>query len=275
MRNLSVVERQTYRDDGVAVLRDAVTPDWVERMAAVVEAQLAAPSRWANDGNPGAETDRHFSDRYLWRENAEIGAFIRESGVARLAAEAMESESARFYFDHILVKEPGTAQPTPWHQDIPYWPFRGRQICSLWLALTPCDIGSSTLEFVRGSHRDGRWYMAEAFGGTEDANKAWIDRGEGEPVPDIEADRSAFDIVAYDMQPGDVLIFSAWILHGAPGNASPDRRRAALSTRWLGDDAIWDPRSGTDPTVTADDVAVPAGAPARDDRVFPCLWNAS
>ncbi|MEM7478182.1 MAG: phytanoyl-CoA dioxygenase family protein, partial [Planctomycetota bacterium] len=41
----------------------------------------------------------------------------------------MDSASARFYFDHLFVKQPGTDNPTPWHQDAPYWPFRGRKIC--------------------------------------------------------------------------------------------------------------------------------------------------
>ncbi len=273
-RNLTKQELETYRTDGAAVVRHAVDESWIGRLNKVVDRQLATPSKWANDANPGASANRQFSDRYMWRHDAVIGSYIRESGCARLAAQAMESRSARFYFDHLLVKEPGTANPTPWHQDIPYWPFLGKQICSIWLALTPCDIATSSLEFVRGSHLDDKYYMAEVFAGDDDANASWITQTEGEICPDIEANRGAYDIIGYDMQPGDALIFSAWTLHGARGNGASNTRRAALSTRWLGDDAIWDPRPGADPTVQAEDVSILPGQRPLDDVVFPELYRA-
>ena len=273
-RTLTSQEIQTYKTEGAAVLRQAVESSWVERMNNVIDQQLAAPSKWSNDANPGAEKNRNFSDRYLWQENKEINAFIRDSGCGQLAAEAMQSKSARFYFDHLLVKEAGTSSPTPWHQDIPYWPFGGKQICSIWLALTPCDVQSSSLEFVKGSHLDNKYYMAEAFNGDSDANASWITDGSGEKTPNIEADRQNYDIVSYDMEPGDALIFSAWTLHGAQGNSSSDQRRAAISTRWLGDDAIWHPHAGSDPTVKQEDVAILPGQAPLDDAVFPEIWHA-
>ncbi len=273
-RDLTQAERQAFAENGVVLVPKAVSAAWVSRMTAVVDQQLAAPSKWSNDANPGAATDRNFTDRYLWRENAEINAFIRESGCAKLAAQAMDSQSVRFYFDHLLVKEPGTAGPTPWHQDIPYWPFMGKQICSIWLALTSCTVENSALEFVRASHLDGKYYAPEAFNGPDDASASWMAKATGEKCPDIEADRSAFDIVGYDVVPGDALIFSAWTIHGARGNASVSSRRAAISTRWLGDDAVWYPHDGTDPTVKAEDVSVAPGDPPADDTVFPELWQA-
>lgn len=273
-RNLTNQEIKAFNGDGVAVLRDAVNQNWVERMLAVVDNQLAVPSKWSNDVNPGATENRNFTDRYQWKENTEINAYIRESGCARLAGQAMESESIRFYFDHILVKEPNTSTPTPWHQDIPYWPFKGKQVCSIWLALTSCTVKSSAMEFVRGSHLDDKYYMPESFGGEKDENAVWMAQGDGERCPDIEAQRDKFDIISFDMEPGDAVVFSAWALHGAPGNSSLDVRRAAISTRWLGDDAIWYPHSGADPTVNKDDVCVKSGQAPLDDDVFPELWHA-
>ena len=43
----------------------------------------------------------------------------------------------------------------------------------------------------------------------------------------------------------------------------------------LGDDARWDPRPGTDPIVTQDDVTIAPGALARDDSAFPVVWSAA
>lgn len=273
-RNLSAQEIQTFASDGVTIVRKAVDSQWVERLSRVADEQMTNPSQWANDANPGSDSDRSFSDRYLWQENAEINAFIRESGCARLAAQAMSSRSARFYFDHLLVKQPGTPVGTPWHQDVPYWPFLGKQICSVWVALTPCDVSTSTMEFVRGSHLDDKYYMPKVFNTRNDGNADWIEQGDGEEVPDIDANREQFDIVSYEMAAGDALIFSAWGLHGSSGNESTTARRAAFSTRWLGDDAVWHPHEGADPTVTRDDVQIEPGQPPLDDRVFPELWSA-
>lgn len=272
-RDLAREEVRAYQRDGVIRVEQAVEREWVHRLLGVVDRQLAKPGRWAVEG--GAESrGRSFHDRYLWREDADIRAYIFESGVARLAAQAMQSSAARFYFDHTLVKEPGTATPTPWHQDAPYWPFQGRQICSVWLALTDVTVAESAMEFVRGSHATGKYYLPTSFSEKGKTQSAWLESAKGEPVPPIQDNRADFDIVGWDMKAGDAVLFSAWLLHWAPGNSSTTRRRAAVSTRWLGDDAVWDPRPGTDPTVTQADVSVAPGEPARDDKVFPVVWPA-
>ena len=129
-------------------------------------------------------------------------------------------------------------------------------------------MSESSLEFVRGSHRWGKFFAPVAFG----TNAGWTADFRGEECPDIEAARDRFDIVGFDVDPGDALVFSAWTLHGAPGNAS-GRRRVALSTRWLGDDARWAPRPGCDPTVKQADVCVAPGTYPADDDCFPEAWR--
>ena len=127
---------QTFDVDGVVKIPRAIDPRWIEPLLGLTQRQLAAPSRWRTDSNRGATTDRLFTDRYLWREDPLVRSFVFRSGVAGLAGTLMRASSARFYFDHLLVKQPNTTEPTPWHQDIPYWPFVGQQICSVWIALT-------------------------------------------------------------------------------------------------------------------------------------------
>ena len=269
---LSQEQIGAFARDGVICVRAAVGTAWIERLLQLAERQMAAPSRWVNDANPGRKHDRLFTDRYLWRDDADVRAFVFESGVAQLAAEAMQSSSARFYFDHLLIKEPGTVTPTPWHQDTPYWPFKGTQICSVWVALGAATVEESALEFVLGSHRDGKYYLPEVFGERKDHPSAWQRDGSGVPVPPIEQHRADYAIAGWDVEAGDALVFSAWILHGARGNASTTRRRAAISTRWLGDDCTWFPHPGSDPTVTQADVSIAPGEyPADDDR-FPRVW---
>ena len=74
------------------------------------------------------------------------------SPAAEIAGRIMESSTATFLYDQMLVKEPGSQQRTPWHQDQPYWAVSGFQVCSIWMPLDPVPREVS-LEFVRGSHR--------------------------------------------------------------------------------------------------------------------------
>lgn len=266
---VSAGQRQTFAADGVVKIPGAVDPSHIDAVLALADLQLASPGDWISDTNPGERIDRLFTTRYLWRDEPTVRSFINNSGVAQLAATLMDSSSVRFYFDHLLVKEPATTAPTPWHQDIPYWPFLGTKICSVWVACTSATVAESSLEFVRGSHRWDKYFAPEAF----DGEKNWTADFEGETIPDIEANRSDYDIVGFDVDAGDAIVFSSWIVHGAPGNAGPNRR-VALSTRWLGDDATWSPHPGCDPTVTQDDTtARPGEYPADDDR-FPMVFSA-
>ena len=63
----------------------------------------------------------------------------------------MRSATAQIFHDHVLVKEPGTPKPTPWHQDAPYYFVEGGQTVSLWCPLDP--VREASLRLIAGSHR--------------------------------------------------------------------------------------------------------------------------
>ena len=68
------------------------------------------------------------------------------------------------------------------------------------------------------------------------------------PVPDADAAvaRGEYELLSWDMVPGDVLLFYSAMLHGAPGiPASSAHRRRGYATRWCGDDIVFDDRPGT------------------------------
>lgn len=59
-----------------------------------------------------------------------------------------------------FVKEPNTVEATDWHHDLPFWPMRGNQILSVWVALTDVGPENSALEYIAGSHKWGKFYAA-------------------------------------------------------------------------------------------------------------------
>ena len=80
------------------------------------------------------------------------------------------------------MKEAGTAQRTPWHQDQPYYNVDGHGV-SAWIAVDPVPEDGS-LELVAGSHR-GPWLMPRTFL-TRQAR--WFPEGSLAELPDIDAD---------------------------------------------------------------------------------------
>lgn len=262
--DLTVEQIETFATDGVIHVPRAISASLIGDINALADRQMDDPGPWSTDTGADSTNGRFLTTRYLWRDDPVVRRFVLESGVAHLAEDCMRSSSVRLYTDHLLVKEPGTEEATPWHQDIPYWPFLGQRICSVWVACSTAAVEESSLEFIRGSHRWGRYFAPESF----DGEGGWTDESVGERMPDIESDRTSYDILGFDVEPGDAIIFSAWIVHGSPGNTGPTRR-VAMSTRWLGDDTVWHPHPGCDPTVTqAETTAIPGQYPSDDDR-FP------
>ena len=180
----------------------------------------------------------------------------------------MGATTVRLFHDHVLVKEPGTRQRTPWHQDLPYYNVAGDQNVSLWLPVDPVPR-ESTLELVAGSHR-GPWYMPRTF---LDGEAKWFPDGALAELPDIEGDPERYPILAWALEPGDAVFFHMLMLHGAGGALEAGPRRRVLSVRFLGDDMVHAPRPWTtSPPFPGLEDELPDGA-ALDHPLFPVLWE--
>ena len=89
--------------------------------------------------------------------------------------------------------------------------------------------------------------------------------------PDIDAEISRHEILSFDMEPGDCLVFHMRTVHRAPATGHLATTRRAFSTRWLGDDAVYVERSG----VTFPDLSstkLETGKPL-EHPMFPVAWR--
>ena len=275
LRALQPEEIAAYHRDGAAVVRGVLPMDWIERMRVAIDRILADPGAAAVEYTPEGKTGRYYGDFFLWLRDADFAAFHRDGPLPELAARFMGSAAVRFFYDQLLVKEPQTAEPTPWHQDLPYWPVRGSHILSVWVPFDRADRTSGVVTYVKGSHRWGKFYAPAAFGQKTGFADLYARMGL-EPVPDIDAMAGDLDLTDWTVEPGDVIVHHPLTLHGAPGNASTTGRRRGLALRYLGDDAVWDAREGTfidNPRVRA---LLPAITLADGDPVtgtlFPAVW---
>ena len=255
-------EIAAFQRDGAVVVR-GVFADWVDVMADAVAQNMAAPGPYASEN---AVTEGRFFDDYCnWERIAPMRRLVEDSPAAALAARAMQSETAQFFHDHVLVKEPGTPKPTPWHQDSPYYFVEGRQTVSLWMPLDP--VRAATLRFIAGSHLWAQMVRPVSWADDSDFYKG--SDAAFMPVPDPDADPAANRVLEWEMDPGDAVLFDFRTVHGARGNASATRRRA-VSLRWVGDDARYVDRPGrTSPPFPGHGMQ-PGEALRRD--WFPVLW---
>ena len=254
-----------YRVEGCVIVRDLFTPDEVDLVRQGVERNLAEPGPLFGIASRPDDPGRFVEDFCNWQRIDEYRRIAFESRAADVAGALMGGSVVRLYHDHMLVKEPGTRQHTPWHQDQPYYNVDGLDNVSMWMPLDPV-APESTLEFLAGSHLGG-WLMPRTFL-TEQA--AWFPEGSLAELPDIEADRAAYDIRGWAMAPGDAVFFHMLTAHHAYGVPGPNRRRA-FSLRFLGDDATHAPRPWrTSPQFDGLEAELPAGAP-MDHPLFPVL----
>jgi len=212
--------------------------DWVEVIGEGIEQNMAEPGEYAAENTKDGDSGRFFDDYCNWQRIPAFEKVIRQSPAAQAAAELMQSTSAQIFHDHVLVKEPGTSKPTPWHQDAPYYFVDGEQNLSFWIPVDP--VRDSTLRMIAGSHRwekmvlPVRWLNEDAFYAGDD---------EYLPVPDPDQNPDNYNVLEWELEPGDAVAFHFKCVHGARGNMNAARRRA-LSLRFLGDDARYVTRPG-------------------------------
>ena len=203
-----------------------------------------------------------------WIISPEVRQLLHNSPLPALAAKLTSSRQIRLYEDLMIYKAAGVEMPTPWHQDDPQWPLRGRQMCSAWFCLDPVDKSTGALCFVSGSHKGPRYepYVAPSRRDDLKADRQYF---EGGKMPEIEPDSTDYPIVCYDTEPGDVVFFHPRCIHGAFGS-NPQYPRRTFSFRFLGDDVRWEPKKSVMYNWLSN-IPLSPGQPVIDAH-FPQLW---
>ena len=222
------MSQSQFQSDGVAVIRNVLNQEWLDRLAVAIEENMAAPG--PHGKNHAEEGGAYFGDYVNWDRIPDFLNVAKEGPLGKLAADLMGASQARFFHEHVLVKEPGNSSATPWHQDMPYYCVDCPQTVSLWVPLDPVGEAES-LNFMKGSHRDKRTYIPRRFKTLEPLEG---DTTEYTAFPEI--DENDENVVSYAVNPGDVLAFDFHTLHDAPANPTNTRRRA-VSFRFVGEGA--------------------------------------
>ncbi len=163
-----------------------------------------------------------------------------------------DNQNIWFLGYEVFHKKGGAGRHTPFHQDSAFSPFYGKHLVRFWIPFerTP---EAHCLEVISGSHRgplfnpnkilmtDPATHAADGVDDTTPCFDSEEDLRAMPRVPDILADPDAYDVLSWDLDPGDAVAFHLATLHG---NAPVDARhpeRNTLILGFFGDDCIYKP----------------------------------
>lgn len=260
---------KSFHDDGVICIKSCIPDVWLSRIARAIDDDILNPGPFVHGYETSDGVGRFRGNLRTWETDPTFRAFCLSNEMGRIAAKILDSASIRLFYDQMFVKEPNTPNPTRWHNDQPYWPIKGYQNLSFWFS--PDNVTSETgaLQFVRGSHKWNKWFQPETFGATA-AHEAYERNPDYISMPDIDADRSDYDIVSWDLAPGDVYVFHGLTVHGSSGNQSQTERRRGYTVRYCGDDISYDTRPGTNTNLRCEKHT--HGASLSEPR-YPEVWG--
>jgi ectoine hydroxylase-related dioxygenase (phytanoyl-CoA dioxygenase family) len=205
-----------------------------------------------------------FYDVAAWKSDRGVREVAFDSRLPELVSDLLGARYLNFWEDTTFVKAPHTRQKTAFHQDLAYFQIDGEQCVIVWIALDPVTQESGAMQYVRGSHKWGETYAPNVF-----ISQTPFRSSPEKRCPDIESEPDKYDIVSFDVEPGDVIIHHVKTVHGSGGNRSDNWRRA-VSFRYCGDEVRYLDRQG----------AIQQVGVARDlndgDRLFsedyPVVW---
>lgn len=270
LKGVSDEDVVAYERDGAVCLRQVFDQEWVERLVKAVDRTMAQPGSRVREATKKGKPGRFHSNTFMWRWDPDMRALALESPMIEVAARLLRADRLAFFYDQLFVKEPGTQDITHWHQDLPYWPAKGNDILSIWLALTPVTLESSGVQYLAGSHKWNRFFRAV----TPDEDPRFTNPAL-EPCPDYfdPKNREGQRFLSWDLQPGDVICHHPLTIHGAAGNASQAQRRIGISLRYSGADARWDPRQFVMRVEGEPEKILRPGDPLILEGVFPIVWE--
>ena len=295
LRNVSADERAMFERDGAVLIKNVLGAEWTELLTDGVEHAQAHPD--------GMSTGVHRPlriDQFPASHSPSLKKLLDESPIAEIVGTVLNAP-VRFYMDQMFYKPAGRIAPSAWHQDTCYYNVDGHQLVRAWVCADPVPRDAS-IEVIRGSHLWNITYRppvgmdpatdperAARLEADFAAGKVLIGReaferwtyfdsfldGSLPKLPDIEAHRDSFDILGWDYEPGDVLLFHGHIVHSARGNVDLPHPRRAHASLWAGPDVHYLRRRSQaipDPEPLYD-LQPQDGQPLSDfPEVFPVAW---
>ncbi|MYA73268.1 MAG: hypothetical protein F4Y27_01120 [Acidimicrobiaceae bacterium] len=288
-------EIKAFHRDGAVLLRGVLAPEWVTLVADGLEECFVERSNKSSEAVISGGTVR--VDHMLSDRSVSISRFATESPVGGLVG-AVLGGPVRFYMDQMFFRRPGPMAQTAFHQDASYHNVEPKDLVRAWVSPDVVPR-SASLEVIRGSHRWNVTFRPSVGRDPDDeahalkvaiARKRGMFENEGEefsysnilmdkslpPTPDIYRHRDSFDIMGWDYNPGDLILFHGSLLHGTAKDVMLEQDRRAYAALYAGPRTTYLRQKGQkvpDPPALA--AYEPRTGQKLDDfgEVFPLVWS--
>jgi predicted dehydrogenase len=162
--------------------------------------------------------------RNLHLQEADVFRVCTHPSIVRRVAQLMGSRHFSLFKTRFVVKMPGSDTVVAWHQDVGNrnggFASNGKPVptVAVWMALDKVDLSNGGLQVIPGSHKRliGNY--------NRQIRSELVETGALTP----EEMEGAVPVI---LEPGEFIIFHAWLLHHSGPNTS-ERRRAGLNVRF-------------------------------------------
>lgn len=259
LREVTKEEIENFHRDGAVMLKGIMGKDWT----AVLEEGLEYAKNHPDGMSAGVAQPLRI-DQWPATHSPKLKQILDESPIASIVGSVLNAP-VRFYMDQMFYKPAGMIAPSAWHQDTCYYNVEGHQLVRAWVCADAAPRNIS-MEVVRGSHLwnatyrppvgmdpghdpEGAKILEAAFADGKvligkEAHEQWtyfdsfLDPALPE-LPNIDRLRDSFDIIGWDYEPGDVLLFHGNILHSALGGVELEHPRRSHASLWAGPDVTY------------------------------------
>jgi ectoine hydroxylase-related dioxygenase (phytanoyl-CoA dioxygenase family) len=247
-----------YQTNGFVQLNDVLIPDELESAREAVDDAVTRPMKNAIHNSAGrSDYEKVFVQKVnLWRDHEGVRAFVHSPKLADIARRLAGASGVRLWHDHALIKMPGAdSRPSPWHQDLPYWPMNEEGALSCWMALDDVDETNGCMSFIPKSHLVGRLPGINLV--TPQDIFAMI--------PEDKQDIIEKKPYVAQMKAGSCTFHNGLTFHYAPPNRT-ERPRRAMIVIYMLDGTTYNGKRH----ICTDPLDIEIGAPLNGD-VFPLL----
>ena len=221
MHPLTEDQVREFHELGYTVIRNAAGTAALRQIRSAAEQQLqdhARPAELEADVQypggptsrdaPGGKTERRLLQ--AWQRDRIFRDWAIVPVVAGAARQLLDCEELKLNLNHhncIMTKHPEFSSDTLWHRDTRYWNFQNGKLVNAWLALGKETEENGGMRVLPGSHL---WEIED-----EELDDAQFLR------PDLPGNSERIDTAnLIELDPGDLLLFSADVFHAAGRNRS-------------------------------------------------------
>ncbi|MFC5649101.1 phytanoyl-CoA dioxygenase family protein [Paenibacillus solisilvae] len=155
LKEMTEEQIRFFQENGFVQVDDMLSPAEVEELREHLNEVMGSTNGHSTQTSERGNTYFNVLNQRVntWRDHGGMARFILSERLADAARQLSGYAGIRLFHDHALFKMPQDSKPTPWHQDLGYWPMNEQRALSIWIALDDVDEHNGCMMFVPRSQQ--------------------------------------------------------------------------------------------------------------------------